>query len=143
MGDGRADGIPTWALPDEPRSTPSPVRDGDFLAAMPRPQRPSAAYEHFPQLGVLTTEHDEPEDWLRAGEALEHILLVATLNKLSASFLFQVIEHDDMRETEDRSWPWPEHPQMIIRLGYGASAIPTPRRSTADIMQPADSLRIA
>jgi hypothetical protein len=142
MGDGRADGIPTWALPDEPRSAPSPVRDGDFLAAMPGPQRRRAAYEHFAQLAVLTTEHDEPEDWLRAGEALEHVLLVATLNKLSASFLFHVIERDDMRDTEQRSWPWPEHPQMIIRFGYGPSAIPTPRRNTADVMRSADSLRI-
>jgi nitroreductase len=142
IGDGRADGIPTWALPDEPRSAPSPVRDGDFLAARPRPERSRAAYEHFPQLAVLTTDHDEPEDWLRAGQALEHVLLVATLNHLSASFLYQVIERDDMRETEPRSWPWPERPQMIIRLGYGASALPTPRRSTADVMRSGDSLRI-
>jgi hypothetical protein len=142
IGDGRADGMPTWALPAEARSAPSPVRDGDFLAALPMPPRPRAAYEQFPQLAVLTTEDDEPEDWLRAGEALEHVLLVATLNNVSASFLFQVIERDDMRDSGQRSWPWAEHPQMIIRLGYGTAGIPTPRRSIADVMRPVASLRI-
>jgi hypothetical protein len=133
IGDGLADGIPAWALPAKARSAPSPVRDGDLLAVMPMPTRRRAAYEQFPQLAVLTTEHDEPEDWLRAGEALEHVLLVATLNNVSASFLFQVIERDDMRDSGQRSWPWAEHPQMIIRLGYGTGGIPTPRRRTADV----------
>ena len=70
-----------------------------------------AAYEQFPQLAVLPSEDDEPEDWLCAGEALEHVLLGATLNNVSASFLIQVIERDDMRDSCQRSWPLAEHPQ--------------------------------
>ena len=104
------------------------MRDTDFLAAVPRARRPVAEYERFPHLAVLTTKDDEPADWLAAGEALEHVLLTATCHGLSASFLYQLIERDDMHSDEPSAWPWPEHPQMILRLGYGASAVPTRRR---------------
>ena len=142
MGDTSADAMPGSAMPLPPQHAPSPVRDDDFLSAAPWVSGVRAAYERHPQLGVLTTERDEPQDWLRAGEALQHVLLVATLNGLSASFLYQEIERDDMRDEGERSWPWPEHPQMILRLGYGLGALPTPRRSSADIMQSGESMRL-
>ena len=136
LKDGAADGIPGWALPTPPQHSPSPVRDADFLGAATRVSRTHGAYERHPQIAVLSTDHDEPEDWLRAGEALQHVLLVATRNGLSASFLYQPIERDDMQDNGQRSWPWPEHPQMIIRLGYGSPTLPTPRRSSADTLGP-------
>lgn len=140
--DGADDGIPSWALPARPARAPAPVRDADLLAAAPS-RVARADYERHPQLAVLTTEHDEPGDWLRAGEALQHVLLVATLNGLSASFLYQVIERDDMLGGGARTWPWPwpEHPQMIIRLGYGHPAVPTPRRSPGDATRATGRLR--
>jgi nitroreductase len=124
------DGIPVGALPLRPVHKPSPVRDGDFLAAVPGAWRSIAAYERLPQLAVLTTEADEPADWLVAGEALERILLTAAGRGVSASFLYHVIERDDMREDNHAAprWPWPEHRQMILRLGYGAPPLPVPRR---------------
>jgi hypothetical protein len=139
--DAGTDGIPSRAMPIPPRHTPSPVRGADFLAAALHAGGVRAAYERHPQLGVLTTQHDEPEDWLRAGMALQHVLLVATLNGLSASFLYQMIERDDMRDDGERSWPWPEHVQMVIRFG-GPGALPTPRRSSADVMEPAEPMRL-
>ena len=108
--------------------TPSPVRDIDLLAAASGPRRAVAAYERCPQLAVLTTEADDPADWLLSGEALEHVLLAATCRDVSASFLYQLIERDDRDEQESPRWPWPEHRQMILRLGYGAPAVPAPRR---------------
>jgi hypothetical protein len=141
--DGAVDGIPSWALPVPPERTPSPVRDADLLAASPHVSRERATYECNPQIAVLTTDNDEPEDWLRAGQALQHVLLVATLNGVSASFLYHLIERDDMREDGERSWRRPEHAQMIIRLGYGSGTFPTPRRSAADIMRPGANLRLS
>jgi nitroreductase len=142
MRDRAVDGMPSWALPGMPQHKPSPVRDTDFLAVAPPLRGTRAAYERSPQLAVLTTEHDEPEDWLQAGQALQHVLLVATLNGLSASFLYQLIERDDMREGAERTWPWPEHPQMIIRFGYGSEMLPTPRRSPAEITGSAPDFRL-
>src|SRR5215469_10700660 len=126
-------GIPFDALPLQPDRIPSPVRDGDFLSAAPQ-QRAGAAYEHSPQVAVLSTENDEPEDWLRAGQALQHVLLVATASGLSASFLYHLVSRDDMNEEESQWWPWPENRQMIIRFGYGEPPVPVPRRSLTDIM---------
>lgn len=139
---GKSDGIPADALPLQPDASPSPVRDADFFGAAPEP-RAGAAYEKYPQLAVLTTETDEPQDWLQAGQALQHVLLVATACGLSASFFYHLIERDDMGEQESHSWPWPENPQMIIRLGYGAAPIPVPRRPLADIMPAMRELRTA
>jgi hypothetical protein len=141
--DGETDGIPRWALPVPGRYAPSPVRDADLLGAAAEVSRVHGAYERHPQLAVLTTEHDEPQDWLRAGQALQHVLLAATLGGLSASFLYQLIERDDMRSGGDRTWPWPEHPQMIIRLGYGLGTLPTPRRSCEEAMRPPGHLRLS
>ena len=82
---------------------------------------------------VLAADADEPEDWIVAGEALERVLLVATSHDVSASFLYQIIERDDMAEQESR-WPWPEHCQMVLRLGYGALPLPVPRRALDAVM---------
>ena len=137
------DDIPAGVLPLQPEHTPSPVRDSDFLAAVPGGPRATAAYERCPQLAVLSTEHDDPMDWLIAGQALQAVLLVATQSGLSASFLYQIMEGDDMRDPHPRSWPWPENVQTIIRLGYRTAEVPvTPRRSTADLLQSGEALRI-
>jgi hypothetical protein len=125
---GRDEGIPAGALPARPASAPWPVRVDDFLAAGPDARQTSATYERFPQLAVLTTEHDEPENWLVAGQALQRVLLTATASGLSASFLYHPIELRDMHGEAPSAWPG-QNPQMIVRLGYAAvPAVPVPRR---------------
>jgi hypothetical protein len=142
IASGQPDGIPVDALPMRPSRSPSPVRDADFLAAALK-QRPRAIYETYPQLVVLSTHNDEPEDWLQAGQALQRVLLVATACGLSASFFYHLVERDDMHEEESEWWPWPENRQMVIRLGYGSPAVPVPRRPLADIMPAMRELRMA
>jgi hypothetical protein len=112
---------------------------GRFGAA----DRHSSYLSAWCELAVLSTEHDEPKDWLIAGQALRAVLLAATQTGLSASFLYQIMEGDDMRDPHPRSWPWPENVQTIIRLGYPTAEVPvTPRRSTADLLQSGEALRI-
>jgi len=96
--------------------------------------RPSADYEEFPQLAVLTTARDEPAAWLRAGQALQRVLLTAAARGLSASFLYQSIELRDMRGDSAPPWPWPENPQIVIRFGYGKEPPGTPRRPLDDVL---------
>jgi len=127
------EGIPAEALPSTPRRDPAPVR-GDLSAASPAIARPSADYEESPQLAVLTTARDEPADWLRAGQALQRVLLTATAHGVSASFLYQSIELRDMRGDEAPAWPFPETPQMVVRLGYGGQPAATPRRPLEDVL---------
>ncbi|HEX5188437.1 MAG TPA: hypothetical protein VFW16_02790 [Streptosporangiaceae bacterium] len=127
------DGIPAAALPARPQHEPAPVR-GDMTSAVPTVTPVSADYELIPQLGVLTTSGDERSDWLRAGQALQRVLLTATTRGLSASFLYQSIQLRDMRGDAAPAWPWPENPQMVIRFGYGEHAAETPRRRVDDVL---------
>ncbi|MFG1694075.1 hypothetical protein [Nonomuraea sp. NPDC049309] len=97
-----------------------PVRDFGCQAGYAR-------FEPRPQLAVLTTAADTPVDWLRAGQALQHMLLVAAGHAISASYLNQPLDLRDMRGRRNprhRSG----HLQMIMRLGYGGIAPRTSRR---------------
>jgi Nitroreductase family len=129
----RDEGIPADALPSRPSREPAPVRS-DLAAATPAAVRPTADYEKFPQLAVLTTGSDEPADWIRAGQALQRVLLTATARGLLASFLYQSIELRDMRGESAPAWPWQENPQIVIRFGYGKQSPGAPRRPLDDVL---------
>jgi hypothetical protein len=120
------DGIPARALGSHPDREPAPVRD--FSYASPATPLPAATFEQQPQLAVLSTAQDKAADWLRAGQALQRVLLTATTNGVATSFLYQLIELHDIEQPEHDWWPWPECPQIIIRLGYGPPEAGSPRR---------------
>ena len=127
------DGIPVSALPHRPDRGPAPVRD--FGYASPTVERPAGSYEMLPRLAVLSTALDTPGDWLRAGQALQRVLLTATSGGLATSLLYQPVElHDVKRQGDDGWWPWPECPQVIIRFGYGPPGAGSPRRRVEDIL---------
>jgi nitroreductase len=132
IGTDGDDGVPASALGSQPHHLPAPVRDLGY--ASPTTPRPSGSYEPAPHLTVLATARDEPVDWLRAGQALQRVLLTATANGVAASFLYQPMELHDIHPAEGSWWPWPECPQIIIRFGYGPPGSQTPRRSVADIL---------
>jgi hypothetical protein len=139
IGTEADDGIPAGALGYRPTTEPAPVRD--FGQASPTIVRPSGSYESPPRLAVLSTANDEPCDWLRAGQALQRVLLTAARNGLAASLLYQLIELHDMQERAAGAewWPWGECPQIIIRFGYGPPGAESPRRKVDDILERAPS----
>jgi nitroreductase len=126
------DGVPASALGSRPEREPAPVRDLGYAA--PAVARPAATFEQQPQLAVLSTARDEPADWLRAGQALQRVLLTATRNGIATSFLYQPIELRDVAPQDDDWWPWPECPQTIIRFGYGPPGAESPRREVTTIL---------
>ncbi|MET7695708.1 nitroreductase family protein [Streptomyces sp. NPDC005483] len=85
-------------------------------------------FEKRPTIVVLTTAHDRRTDWLRAGQALERVLLLATAHGVRASLLHQALEWPDLRERLVSSADArPHHAQMVIRLGYGPGGPASPR----------------
>jgi len=120
-----ADGMPDSTRGPRPLRDPWPVRD------FGRHTR-EARFEEHPQLAVLTTPGDRPVDWLRAGQALQRVLLLATKHGLSASFLNQPLDLRDMRGRRDPRHRR-GHPQMILRLGYGPSVAGSPRRPASEL----------
>jgi hypothetical protein len=88
-----------------------------------------------PVLAVLGTDKDEPFDWLLAGQALQRVLLLARSEDLSASFLNQPVEVPGLRDRLRELLSTRGYPQVIIRMGYGRNARPTPRRKMEYVIQ--------
>ncbi|MGA5823778.1 hypothetical protein ACPC54_38705 [Kitasatospora sp. NPDC094028] len=87
-----------------------------------------AAHGDGPDLLALATPGDRPADWLRAGQALQHALLILTLHGLRASMLHQTVEWPDLRDRLARSLPHRGTPQLLLRVGHGPVGVPTRRR---------------
>jgi hypothetical protein len=87
-----------------------------------------------PILALLTTPGDAPQDWLVAGEALQHVLLRGEMEGVCASFLNQAIEVPEMRPALAAVLGRPDYPQVMIRMGRGKAVGPTPRRPVEDVL---------
>lgn len=82
-----------------------------------------------PLLAVLATGSDGPAKWLRAGEALEHVLLEAAAVGLQASYLNQPCELPEPRHRLQNLLPGAPFPQLVLRIRYPAQPSPAaPRR---------------
>lgn len=130
--DGSPDGLPGAVLGPRDATGHLPVRD--FAALRPAWTRPSAAFEPHPLIAVLSTRHDRRADWLRAGQALENILLTGTVHRLRASLLHQALEWPDIRWALRDPRTGTGHVQMLIRLGHGPEGPASPRRPIHDVL---------
>jgi len=90
--------------------------------------------EDDPLVAVLGTIGDRPVDQLRAGYALQRVLLTITDHGLASSMLSQPIEVASAREQLRISLGRSGTPQMVLRVGYGDPASATPRRPVADVI---------
>jgi hypothetical protein len=134
-GTGRRDGIPPHAMGPWAALETLPMRD--FGLTQPWLQRPVEPFEPFPTIVVLSTDGDTTADWLRAGQALQRVLLVATVDRLSATPISQPLEIPSLRRllTDTRTGRWA---QMILRLGYGQPTTATPRRPVTEVLMDRD-----
>jgi hypothetical protein len=93
--------------------------------------------EHSPALAILTTNADNPADWLAAGEALSRLLLTAQAAGVSASFLNQPVEVEAVRSQLRELVEGGGLPQLVLRLGYATRpGRPTPRRQLDEVLLP-------
>ncbi|MFG2615102.1 Acg family FMN-binding oxidoreductase [Streptomyces anulatus] len=132
-GEGpEAEGVPSYAFGPRQHDVKVPVRD--FGLPRDRQRRATATFEERPQLAVLGTETDDPADWLRAGQAMERILLVATRDGLATSMMSQPLEWPELRSMARDPASRMGFVHMVFRLGYGPPALATPRRPVADVL---------
>ena len=96
------------------------------------PQGPDSldrsAVTDAPLLVVLGAPDDHPESWLRPGAGMQRLLLAACNNGISASFLNSALHTREGRTALGRLVEL-DHPQVVLRLGYGRPAQVTARRS--------------
>jgi nitroreductase len=121
------DGIPGSAAGPRDPSGRTPVRD---FGTGPVDY---AWFEENPQLAVLSTGTGTRADWLRAGQALQRVLLAVTVRGIAASPLTQPLETADAWLVRDPRSPG-ERPQMILRLGYGLPVPASPRRPVSEVL---------
>jgi nitroreductase len=132
VDDDRDDGVPTSALGPLPLNPDTPHRD--LARGRPVAGRHFAVFEKDPTLAILTTAQDDRAAWLAAGQALERVLLVATVEGLVSTFANQPLEKPALRWLVRDPDEAIGYPQMILRIGYAAPAPATPRRPIEDFL---------
>lgn len=113
----------------------------DFSAGRAEDRLPGKDFESEPLLTVIGSFRDVPRAQVQSGQAMQRVLLTATLSGLAASFLSQVVEVPDTRGQLRELIGGGLWPQTVLRLGYSTPASATPRRGLVDVLEP--SSRIA
>ncbi|MGW4489216.1 Acg family FMN-binding oxidoreductase [Amycolatopsis sp. NPDC004368] len=115
---GRPDGVPTAAE----------TADDSWVL------RDSGTAGLRPLVVVVGSFGDSPADRVRAGQAMQRVLLTATVHGLDASFISRPIGIGATRTRlrhllGDGLWP-----QIVLRLGYGSPVAWTPRRALDEVL---------
>ena len=108
-----------------------PLRD--FGLTRPTEPRRSARFEPDPTLVVLSTAGDTPQQWLRAGQSLERLLLTATVRGLATTPMTQPLEIPELRELLTPAGGTGS-PQVILRIGYGPASPSSTRRPLHEVL---------
>ncbi|WP_327319567.1 Acg family FMN-binding oxidoreductase [Streptomyces sp. NBC_01235] len=135
-GEPRCDGIPVDADVTHPDATVFAGRDYAGLTRMfsaPAGGRPSGRGQGL--VVILSTDHDDPAAWLRAGEALQRVLLEAAGHGVMAAFCTQPLEVPSLRGRIRQTLSGGAFPQMILRLGYPRCVRQLPRRPVTDVLR--------
>jgi nitroreductase len=135
-GDAR-DGIPASAFPAQPSHEAGRLRQRDFDLGRgigfdegTRGGGPPAT------TAVLLTLRDRRSDWLKAGQALQRVLLHAASRWVYASLYTQPLESAEIRALLRDRLALPGYPQVVMQLGLVGSTEPTSRRPPADVIEP-------
>ncbi|WP_435820623.1 Acg family FMN-binding oxidoreductase [Micromonospora purpureochromogenes] len=117
----RADGgtgLPPEVLPEQQPQTTVPGRDFGRAGTLPiGPGHDKAAV-----YGLLNGDEDEPDSWLRAGEALSALWLTATRLGVSVVPLSGVVEVPGTRQTLRQLLSGLGFPYLVVRLGIADPA---------------------
>ncbi len=128
------DGIPARAFSRQPATEAGRLRQRDFdlgrgIGVGESIGGPPAA------TAVLLTLGDRRADWLRAGQALQRMLLHAAAYWVFASMYTQPLESAEIRALVSGRLGLPGHPQVLLQFGVVTNTEPTSRRPPAEVIE--------
>jgi nitroreductase len=124
------DGVPTVATGPPPYG----ARAVSLRASHANPELPPREFEQDPLLAAVLTRDRGPHAEVRAGMAMQHVLLTATAAGLATSFLSQPFETPQTRDALDRIFAGLGQAHTLLRIGYGQPTATTARRPVADVL---------
>jgi nitroreductase len=133
---GRRDGVPRYAIGPRDATGRLPLRDFTPDRTPGGDDGPHAvAFEPRATLVTLAVNGETPYHWVRAGQALQRVLLTLTARGLAATPMNQALEVPQLRRLmTDQSAG--HYAQAILRIGYGRPARATPRRPAEEVLLP-------
>ena len=88
-------------------------------------------------LAVLSTQGNSPREWIRAGMALERVLLTAYLHGVVASLSRAPVDQLEDRAQLSGVALGFDHPQLVLRLGYPRRDVTVASQRSSDQVVPA------
>jgi hypothetical protein len=131
----RRDGVRAAVVPhvDGTAGDEIPIRDFDTQGVgwLPAETHSSAGQ----CLLILGTTGDNPESWVRAGEALERVWLEVTRAGFVASLFTQVIEIGGLRAELSDELRLGMRPHVVLRVGRAPVTPASMRRHLTDVLE--------
>jgi hypothetical protein len=130
----RRDGVPAMAVPhvDGTAQDEIPIRDFDTHGVGWLPAQTQSSRNQC--LLILGTRRDDRESWLRAGEALERVLLEITRHGFTASPLTQVVEVASVRDELHHTLELTMFAHVLLRVGRAPLTPASRRRRLVDVL---------
>ncbi len=129
------DGVPAHAFAAVPARQPGELPQRDFDLGRGIGLLPTGGPAP-PVTAVLFTPGEAEQDWLRAGQALQRLLLHAATQWVFASLNTQPLEDAATRTLIRDRLARPGWPQMLLALGVSRTAHATARRPAEDLIEP-------
>jgi hypothetical protein len=86
-----------------------------------------------PVTAVIVTPGEDEESWLRAGQALQRLLLHASSQWVFASLQTEPLQSASVRAQIRSSLALPGSPKLLMELGVARASRPTARRPSGEL----------
>jgi hypothetical protein len=136
-GSAAVDGVPPTAYPARAEHTDPDFPSRDFAHGRGWGLPPLSCTPRFRSAGVaglLTTTHDRNADWVNAGQALQRILLTASICGAAAALHTQPLELGWLRESIRTQLSDGAYPQLVLRFGMVTQVAVSVRRPLDDVL---------
>ena len=135
VGGQARDGVPASAFPAVTSREPGRLPERDFDLGRGWGLVPSGGGP-APVTAIMVTPIDDEESWLRAGQALQRLLLRAAARWVFASLQTEPLQATSVRAQLRSGLPLEGTPQMLLQLGVARATRPTARRPAGELAEP-------